>query len=110
MERASTWSTATWSASFWLAAMPNLSGFYHNDSMSIVGDAPNQELKALLDPYVATDSKRPTTSSSITGSALVTGYARAVERAQSADPAKVLAELKTQHDRERSRNVHPRPA
>jgi branched-chain amino acid transport system substrate-binding protein len=78
---------------YWLAAVPNLSGFYYNGYMSIFGDESNPELKALLDRYVATYNKRPTTSNFITGYALVMGYARAVERAKSDEPAKVLAEL-----------------
>jgi branched-chain amino acid transport system substrate-binding protein len=85
---------------YWLAAVPDLSGFYYNGYMSIFGGEPNAELQALLDRYVATYNKRPTTSNFITGYALIMGYAEAVRRAGSAEPAAVLAELNKFKDEE----------
>jgi len=78
---------------YWLQAVPDLSGFYYNGYMSIFGDEPDAERQALLDRYVATYDKAPTTSNFITGYALIDGYAKAVERAGTDDPDAVLAEL-----------------
>jgi branched-chain amino acid transport system substrate-binding protein len=78
---------------YWLAATPNLSEFYYNAYMSIFGGEPNPAAQDLLDRYVKTYGKQPTTSNFITGYALVMGYAKAVERAGTDDPDAVLAEM-----------------
>jgi branched-chain amino acid transport system substrate-binding protein len=78
---------------YWLQAVPDLSGFYYNAYMSIFGDEPDADRQALLDRYVETYGKPPTTSNFITGYALVMGYAKAVERAGTDDPDAVLAEF-----------------
>ncbi|MGE0503452.1 MAG: ABC transporter substrate-binding protein [Rhizobiaceae bacterium] len=78
---------------FWLNSVPNLSGFYYNAYMSIFGDEPSAENKALLDKYVAKTGERPVTSNFVTGYGLIKGYQLAVERAGTDDPDAVLAEF-----------------
>lgn len=86
-------STQAMDGDYWLAAIPNLSGFYYNAYMSIFGDEPMPERQELLDRYVKTYGERPATSNFITGYALVMAYAKAVERAGTDDPDAVLAEF-----------------
>ena len=86
-------STQAMDGDYWLAAVPNLSGFYYNAYMSIFGDEPKPERQELLDRYVKTYGERPATSNFITGYALVMAYGKAVERAGTDDPDAVLAEL-----------------
>jgi branched-chain amino acid transport system substrate-binding protein len=78
---------------YWLQGTPNLSDFYYNGYMSIFGGEPDAERQALLDRYVSTYGERPATSNFITGYALIQAYAKAVERAGSDEPDKVLAEF-----------------
>jgi branched-chain amino acid transport system substrate-binding protein len=78
---------------YWLESVPNLSNFYVAAMGSIYGDGPSAEVRAFLEKFKAKYGHHPSTAHTLTGYSWVQGVARAMERAKSAEPDAVKAEL-----------------
>ncbi|WP_372886069.1 ABC transporter substrate-binding protein [Shimia sp.] len=79
--------------SYWLDAVPNLSGFVLPVQGSIYGDDPRPEVEGFNAAYEAATGARPSSQYAYPGYVLVDLWAKAVERAGSVDGAAVTAEL-----------------
>ncbi len=79
--------------SYWLDAVPNLSGFVLPVQGSIYGDDPRAEVESFNKSYEATTGARPASQYAYPGYVLIDLWAKAVERAGTVDGASVTAEL-----------------
>ncbi|MCE5972736.1 ABC transporter substrate-binding protein [Sinirhodobacter sp. WL0062] len=79
--------------SYWLDAVPDLSGFVLPVQGSIYGDDPRPEVEAFNKAYEAKTGARPTSQYAYPGYVLIDLWAKAVERAGTVDGASVTAEL-----------------
>lgn len=79
--------------SYWLEAVPDLSGFVLPVQGSIYGDDPRDGVEAFNKSYEAATGARPANQYVYPGYILVDLWAKAVERAGSLDGADVTAEL-----------------
>lgn len=79
--------------SYWLDAVPNLSGFVLPVQGSIYGDDPRAEVEGFNAAFEAATGARPSSQYAYPGYVLVDLWAKAVERAGSVDGAAVTAEL-----------------
>lgn len=79
--------------SYWLDAVPNLSGFVLPVQGSIYGDDPRAEVEGFNKAYEAATGARPASQYAYPGYVLVDLWAKAAERAGSVDGAAVTAEL-----------------
>lgn len=84
--------------SYWLDATPNLSGFVVPVQGSIYGDDPRPEVEAFNKAYEKVTGARPASSYAYPGYVLIDLWAKAVERAGTADGAAVTAELEKMAD------------
>lgn len=78
---------------YWLNAVPDLSGFVLPVQGSIHGDDPRPEVEAFNEAYEAATGARPASSYAYPGYILVDLWAKAVERAGTVDGEAVTAEL-----------------
>ncbi len=78
---------------YWLASVPNLSNFYIATMGSIFGDDPDPAVKGFIERFKAKHGNHPATAHTLTGYAMIQGLTVAMERAKSAEPAAVKAEL-----------------
>ena len=79
--------------SYWLDAVPGLSGFALPVQGSIYGDDPRPEVEAFNKAYEAKTGARPASQYAYPGYVLIDLWAKAVERAGTVDGAAVTAEL-----------------
>lgn len=79
--------------SYWLDAVPGLSGFALPVQGSIYGDDPRPEVEAFNAAYEARAGARPASQYAYPGYVLIDLWAKAVERAGTVDGAAVTAEL-----------------
>ncbi|MDA5093720.1 ABC transporter substrate-binding protein [Aliiroseovarius sp. KMU-50] len=79
--------------SYWLDAVPDLSGFVLPVQGSIYGDDPRAEVESFNQAYEATTGARPASQYAYPGYILIDLWAKAVERAGSVEGAAVTAEL-----------------
>ncbi|MCP9481747.1 ABC transporter substrate-binding protein [Shimia sp. CNT1-13L.2] len=79
--------------SYWLDAVPNLSGFVLPVQGSIYGDDPRAAVEAFNTAYEAATGARPASQYAYPGYILIDLWAKAVERAGSVEGAAVTAKL-----------------
>ncbi|MGR1582591.1 ABC transporter substrate-binding protein [Thalassobius sp. S69A] len=79
--------------SYWLDAVPNLSGFVVPVQGSIYGDDPRAEVEAFNTSYEAATGSRPASQYAYPGYILIDLWAKAVERAGTLEGAAVTAAL-----------------
>lgn len=84
--------------SYWLDAVPDLSGFVVPVQGSIYGDDPRPEVEAFNKAYEARTGARPASQYAYPGYVLIDLWAKAVERAGTVDGAAVTAELEKMRD------------
>ncbi|WP_149141881.1 ABC transporter substrate-binding protein [Gemmobacter caeruleus] len=84
--------------SYWLDAVPDLSGFVVPVQGSIYGDDPRAEVEAFNTAYAAKTGARPSSQYAYPGYVLIDLWAKAVERAGSVEGAAVTAELEKMTD------------
>lgn len=84
--------------SYWLDAVPDLSGFVLPVQGSIHGDDPRPEVEAFNKAYEAAAGARPASQYAYPGYVLIDLWAKAVERAGDVDGATVTAELEKMRD------------
>lgn len=84
--------------SYWLDAVPDLSGFVLPVQGSIHGDDPRPEVEAFNKAYEAETGARPASQYAYPGYVLIDLWAKAVERAGELDGAAVTAELEKMRD------------
>jgi len=75
---------------YWLNSVPNLTGFYIAVAVSIFGDDPRKEVGSLIERYKAKFNSTPTTNYGFPVYAFLELWAKAVTKAGSIDPAKVV--------------------
>ena len=81
------------SGTYWLKAVPNLSGHYVPEQASIYGDDPNPAVIAFNKKYLAKYGAGVGSQYTYPGYVMVEMWAKAVKRAGTFDSAKVVAEL-----------------
>ncbi|MEJ7139012.1 ABC transporter substrate-binding protein [Amphibiibacter pelophylacis] len=79
--------------SYWLDSVPGLSNFVVPVQGSIYGDDPNPKVEAFNKTYATQYGGRPSSTYVYPGYILIDLWAKAVERAKSADGAPVVAQL-----------------
>lgn len=79
--------------SYWLNAVPDLSGFVVPVQGSIYGDDPNPKVEEFNKKFNAKYGARPSSQYTYPGYILIDLWAKAVERAKTASAAVVVAEL-----------------
>lgn len=84
--------------SYWLDAVPGLSGFIVPVQGSIYGDDPRPEVEAFNAAYEKSTGHRPTSQYAYPGYVLIDLWAKAVKRAGTLDGAAVTAELEKMKD------------
>ncbi|MEQ9694642.1 ABC transporter substrate-binding protein [Shimia sp. SDUM112013] len=84
--------------SYWLDAVPDLSGFVLPVQGSIYGDDPRPEVEAFNAAFEKASGARPASSYAYPGYILIDLWAKAVERAGSTEGAAVTAELEKMQD------------
>lgn len=84
--------------SYWLDAVPDLSGFVLPVQGSIHGDDPRPEVEAFNQAYQAATGARPASQYAYPGYVLIDLWAKAVARAGDLDGAAVTAELEKMRD------------
>lgn len=84
--------------SYWLDAVPNLSGFALPVQGSIYGDDPRSDVERFNTAYEAATGARPSSQYAYPGYILVDLWAKAVERAGTLDGTAVTAELERMQD------------
>lgn len=84
--------------SYWLPAVPDLSGFYVPVQGSIYGDDPVAEVNAFNETYAARTGSAPSSQYAYPGYVMIDLWAKAVERAGTTDAAAVVAELEKMGD------------
>ena len=83
---------------YWLDQVPGLSGFALPVQASAFGDDPNPLIEAFNDTYAQRYGQRPGNTYAYPGYIMVDLWAKAVERAASADASAVTAELEKMRD------------
>lgn len=84
--------------SYWLSATPDLSNFFVPVQGSIYGDDPNPDVNTFNAKYKAATGGDPSSQYVYPGYVLIDVWAKAVERAKSADADAVVAELEKMKD------------
>jgi branched-chain amino acid transport system substrate-binding protein len=84
--------------SYWLNAVPNLSGFIVPVQGSIYGDDPRPEVEAFNVNFEKVSGARPASTYAYPGYVLIDLWAKAVERAGTVDSDAVVAELEKMRD------------
>jgi branched-chain amino acid transport system substrate-binding protein len=84
--------------SYWLSATPDLSNFFVPVQGSIYGDDPNPDVNTFNAKYKAATGADPSSQYVYPGYVLIDVWAKAVERAKSADADAVVAELEKMKD------------
>ncbi|MGY3129793.1 branched-chain amino acid transport system substrate-binding protein [Bradyrhizobium sp. USDA 4501] len=79
--------------SYWMNAVPDLSNFYVPVQGSVYGDDPNPKVNEFNKKYKEVTGGDPSSQYVYPGYVLIDVWAKAVERAKSADAAAVVAEL-----------------
>jgi branched-chain amino acid transport system substrate-binding protein len=83
---------------YWLNSVPGLTEFYIPVAVSIFGDDPRKEVAALMERYKAKFNSTPTTNYGFPVYAFLELWAKAVTKAGSIDPAKVVPVMNTFKD------------
>jgi branched-chain amino acid transport system substrate-binding protein len=83
---------------YWLNSVPGLTEFYMPVAVSIFGDDPRKEVTALVERYRAKFNSTPTTNYGFPVYSFLELWAKAVTKAGSIDPAKVVAVMNTFKD------------
>lgn len=86
------------SGSYWLSATPDLSNFFVPDQGSVHGDDPNPKVNEFNKKYTELTGAPPSSQYVYPGYVMVDVWAKAVERAGSADADAVVAELEKMKD------------
>lgn len=84
--------------SYWLSAVPDLSNFFVPVQGSIYGDDPNPDVTAFNAKYKETTGGDPSTQYVYPGYVMIDVWAKAVERAGTAETSAVVAELEKMKD------------
>jgi len=84
--------------SYWLNAVPNLSGFIVPVQGSIYGDDPRPEVEAFNVNFEKVSGARPASTYAYPGYVLIDLWSKAVERAGTVDSDAVVAELEKMRD------------
>ena len=84
--------------SYWLSAVPDLSGFIVPVQGSIYGDDPNPKVNEFNKKYKEVTGGDPSSQYVYPGYVLIDVWAKAVERAKSTDADAVVAELEKMKD------------
>jgi branched-chain amino acid transport system substrate-binding protein len=83
---------------YWLDAVPNLKDFYVPVQASIYGDDPRPEVNALIDRYNKKFNEAPVTQYAFPIYTILQLWAKAVEKAETVDAAKVVGVMNTFKD------------
>ena len=82
-----------WDGDYWLSGVPTLDRLVYVTYASMYGTDPRPAMRDFFAAYRAKFGSLPTQSNALTGYSVIEAYARAVERAQSLDTAKVRQAL-----------------
>jgi branched-chain amino acid transport system substrate-binding protein len=83
---------------YWLNAVPDLSGFYFASLGSIVGGDPRPGINELREKYIAKYKDPPSFSGTYMGYSMMQLYAAAVEKAKTTDAKAIVAAFETFQD------------